>query len=74
MPLTGSFDIEEVEAKLGEALRGAQGPLYKEMIDEVEPMHEAHELLRDLKGAGHPIILPSIEHLGTTTLEDTVGS
>ena len=50
---------EEVEAKLGETLRDAQGPLYKEMIDEVEPMQGAHALLRDLKRAGHPVILAS---------------
>jgi HAD superfamily hydrolase (TIGR01549 family) len=50
---------KEVEAKLGETLRDAQGPLYKEMIDEVEPMRGAHELLRDLKRAGHPVILAS---------------
>jgi HAD superfamily hydrolase (TIGR01509 family) len=48
-----------VEAKLGETLRDGQGPLYQEMIDEVEPMHGAHELLRDLKRAGHPVILAS---------------
>src|ERR1700753_2240664 len=29
---------EEVEQRLGEALRAAQGPLYEEMIGEVEPM------------------------------------
>ena len=29
------------------------------MIDEVEPMHGAHELLRDLKQAGHTVILAS---------------
>jgi HAD superfamily hydrolase (TIGR01549 family) len=50
---------KDVEAKLGEALRDAQGPLYQEMIDEVEPMQGAHELLRDLKRAGHPVILAS---------------
>jgi HAD superfamily hydrolase (TIGR01549 family) len=50
---------QEVEAKLGDKLRNAQSPLYKEMIDEVEPMNEAHELLRDLKRAGHPVILAS---------------
>jgi HAD superfamily hydrolase (TIGR01509 family) len=50
---------EEVEAKLGDTLRDAQGPLYKEMIDEVEPMQGAHELLRDLNRAGHPVILAS---------------
>jgi HAD superfamily hydrolase (TIGR01549 family) len=50
---------KDVEAKSGETLRDAQGPLYKEMIDEVEPMKGAHELLRDLKRAGHPVILAS---------------
>jgi len=50
---------KEVEAKLGETLRDAQGPLYNEMIDEIEPMRGAHELLRDLKRAGHPVILAS---------------
>jgi HAD superfamily hydrolase (TIGR01509 family) len=50
---------KDVEAKHGEALRDAQGPLYKEMIDEVEPMKGAHELLRDLKRTGHPVILAS---------------
>ncbi len=50
---------KDVEAELGETLRDAQGPLYKEMIDEVEPMKGAHELLRDLKRAGHPVILAS---------------
>jgi HAD superfamily hydrolase (TIGR01549 family) len=50
---------EAVELKLGETLRDAQGPLYQEMIDEVEPMHGAHDLLRDLKRAEHPVILAS---------------
>jgi HAD superfamily hydrolase (TIGR01549 family) len=50
---------DEVEAEHGEALRDAQGPLYQEMIGEVEPMKGAHDLLRDLKKAGHPIILAS---------------
>jgi HAD superfamily hydrolase (TIGR01549 family) len=50
---------KDVEAEFGETLRDAQGPLYKEMIDEVEPMKGAHQLLRDLKQSGHPIILAS---------------
>jgi HAD superfamily hydrolase (TIGR01549 family) len=50
---------EDVEQHMGDALREAQGPLYQEMIDEVEPMKDAHELLRDLKRAGHPLILAS---------------
>jgi HAD superfamily hydrolase (TIGR01549 family) len=50
---------EQVEQELGEALRAAEGPLYQEMIEEIEPMEGAHELLRDLKRAGHAVILAS---------------
>lgn len=50
---------EQVERELGETLRAAEGPLYQEMIDEVEPMKGAHELLHDLKRAGHAVILAS---------------
>src|SRR5580704_13013988 len=50
---------EQIEQELGETLRAAEGPLYQEMIDEVEPMKGAHELLRDLKRSGHAVILAS---------------
>ena len=50
---------EQIEQELGETLRDAEGPLYQEMIHEVEPMKGAHELLRDLKRAGHTLILAS---------------
>jgi HAD superfamily hydrolase (TIGR01549 family) len=50
---------ERIEQELGETLRAAEGPLYQEMIDEVEPMNGAHELLRELKRAGHAVILAS---------------
>jgi HAD superfamily hydrolase (TIGR01549 family) len=50
---------EKVEHELGEKLRDAHGPLYQEMIDEVEPMDGARDLLRDLKQAGHSVILAS---------------
>src|ERR1700759_4599256 len=50
---------ERGEKHLGAALRAAQGPLYHEIIDEVEPMEGARELLRDLKDAGHAVILAS---------------
>ena len=50
---------EQIEQELGETLRAAEGPLYQEMIDEVEPMKDAHELLRDLKRSGHAVILAS---------------
>jgi HAD superfamily hydrolase (TIGR01549 family) len=50
---------EQVDREHGEALRAAEGPIYHTMIDEIEPMSGAHELLRDLKRAGHSIILAS---------------
>jgi HAD superfamily hydrolase (TIGR01549 family) len=50
---------EQIERELGETLRAAEGPLYQEMIDEVEPMKGAHELLRDLNRTGHAVILAS---------------
>jgi HAD superfamily hydrolase (TIGR01549 family) len=50
---------EDIEGRLGEALRVAEGAEYQEMIDEVEPMEGAHELLGELKQAGHTIILAS---------------
>jgi beta-phosphoglucomutase-like phosphatase (HAD superfamily) len=50
---------KEVERELGETLRAAQGPLYQEMIDEVEPTNGARDLLSDLKQAGHSVILAS---------------
>ena len=50
---------ERIEQELGETLRAGEGPLYQEMIDEIEPMKGAHELLHDLKRAGHAVILAS---------------
>jgi HAD superfamily hydrolase (TIGR01549 family) len=50
---------EQIEQELGETLRAAVDQLYTEMVDEVEPMKDAHELLRDLKRAGHAVILAS---------------
>jgi phosphoglycolate phosphatase-like HAD superfamily hydrolase len=50
---------EQIEQELGETLRDAEGPLYQEMIHEVEPMQGAHELLRDLKRSDHALILAS---------------
>jgi HAD superfamily hydrolase (TIGR01549 family) len=43
---------EQIEQELGKTLRAAEGPLYQEMIEE-------HELLHDLKRAGHVVILAS---------------
>ena len=50
---------EQAESNLGDELRDAEGSAYQELIDEVEPMKGAHELLAELKQRGHPIILAS---------------
>jgi HAD superfamily hydrolase (TIGR01509 family) len=50
---------EEVEAEKGDAIRGAEKDLYVDLIDEVEPLHGAGELIRDLKERGHPVLLAS---------------
>lgn len=50
---------EDIEREKGDSLRAAEGPLYQEMIDEVQPVKGAHELLADLNEAGHAIILAS---------------
>lgn len=43
----------------GEEVRGAEKALYKAMIDEVEPLAGARELIEALKGRGHTVVLAS---------------
>jgi HAD superfamily hydrolase (TIGR01509 family) len=50
---------EEVEAEKGDDIRDAEKELYSELIDEVEPLAGAAELIRDLKERGHPVVLSS---------------
>jgi HAD superfamily hydrolase (TIGR01549 family) len=50
---------EQAEHDLGDELRDAEGFEYQQLIGEVEPMDGAHELLGELKQAGHAIILAS---------------
>jgi phosphoglycolate phosphatase-like HAD superfamily hydrolase len=50
---------EQVEEEKGEAIRDAEGGLYMELIDEVEPLHGARDLIVDLKGSGHAVVLAS---------------
>lgn len=46
---------ERVEEEQGEDLRAAEKPLYMSMIEEVEPMDGARDLIVDLKERGHPV-------------------
>ena len=50
---------EEVEEEKGDDVRDAEGELYMELIDEVEPLHGARDLILDLKQSGHAVVLAS---------------
>ena len=57
---------DEVEERLGDDLRDDWEQLFGELIDEVEPLEGAHELVEDLKGRGLSVVLASSsieEHL-----------
>ena len=48
-----------VEERLGDDIREAEKALYMEMIDEVEPMEGARDLIVELKERGHSVVLAS---------------
>ena len=50
---------EDVETRLGDKLRERWEELFGDLIDEVAPFEGAHELLRELKQRGHPVVLAS---------------
>jgi HAD superfamily hydrolase (TIGR01509 family) len=50
---------EEVEAEKGDDIRDAESTLYFALIDEVEPMRGARELIVELKDTGHTVVLAS---------------
>src|SRR3954462_7532656 len=51
--LVGALAGEEVENEKGDDIRTAEKALYLAVIEEVEPMHGARDLLVDLKDRGH---------------------
>ena len=57
--LVGALAGEEFEAERGEDARAAEKALYMALISEVEPLHGARELIEDLKGSGHAVVLAS---------------
>jgi HAD superfamily hydrolase (TIGR01509 family) len=57
--LVGALAGEQVEEEKGDDIRSAEKTLYLELIDEVQPMHGARNLLVDLKERGHTIVLAS---------------
>jgi len=50
---------DEVEERIGDAVRDRWEELFDELIDEVAAFEGAHELMRDLKERGHPVVLAS---------------
>src|SRR5581483_9537940 len=50
---------EETDRRCGEKIREAEGELYFEMIEEVEPMDGSRELIVDLRDRGHTVVLAS---------------
>jgi HAD superfamily hydrolase (TIGR01509 family) len=57
--LISSICGDEVEESQGDDIRAAEKPLYKAMIEEVEPLAGARDLMVDLKKAGHTVVLAS---------------
>jgi HAD superfamily hydrolase (TIGR01509 family) len=50
---------EKMEEEKGDDVREAETALYDDLIEEVEPLHGAKELIRDLKERGHAVVLAS---------------
>jgi HAD superfamily hydrolase (TIGR01549 family) len=50
---------EDVEQEKGDDIRAAEKPLYMQMIDEVEPFDGAVELIGELAGGDHGVVLAS---------------
>ena len=50
---------DEKAEELGDDIRAAEKPLYKLMIEQVEPFAGARDLIVDLKDRGHTVILAS---------------
>ncbi|HEX7298486.1 MAG TPA: HAD family hydrolase [Solirubrobacteraceae bacterium] len=57
--LVASLCGDEVEAEQGDDIRAAEKTLYLELIDEVEPLAGARDLIADLKAKGRSVVLAS---------------
>ncbi len=57
--LVEALTDEETDRRVGDQIRADEGELYMEMIDEVEPMKGARELIADLRDRGHTVVLAS---------------
>ena len=50
---------DEKAEELGDEVKDAEKPLYKSMMDQVEPLEGARELVEELKRRGHAVVLAS---------------
>ena len=57
--LVASLCGDEVEEEQGEDIRAAEKALYMALIDEVEPLHGARDLIVDLKRMDRDVVLAS---------------
>ena len=57
--LVGSLCGQQVEDEKGDDIRAAEKVLYFQLIEEVQPLEGARELISDLKRRGHPVVLAS---------------
>jgi HAD superfamily hydrolase (TIGR01549 family) len=57
--MVGALAGEEIEEEKGDEIRTAETALYMALIEEVEPMEGARELLIELKERGHKVVLAS---------------
>jgi HAD superfamily hydrolase (TIGR01509 family) len=57
--LVEALTDEETERRCGEDIRSAEGELYFEMIEEVEPMSGSRDLIEELNRRGHTVVLAS---------------
>jgi HAD superfamily hydrolase (TIGR01549 family) len=57
--LIGALLGDEVEEREGDDIRDSEKERYFELIDEVGPLEGSRELIEDLKGAGHRVVLAS---------------
>jgi HAD superfamily hydrolase (TIGR01509 family) len=57
--LVGALTDDRTEDELGDQIRDEEKERYFELIGEVEPMAGSRELIEDLKGRGHKVVLAS---------------
>jgi HAD superfamily hydrolase (TIGR01509 family) len=57
--LVGALTDERTEQECGDDIRASEKTLYFQLIDEVQPMEGARELIEQLKRRGHTVVLAS---------------